>query len=529
MESLLFEKPLLSSTVCIRCKRRKKKCDRTLPGCTRCSKLRVPCHYHFQINGSSIQSEPIRTSIEQAAATSQPQTRNHFHELLNPYNFSSPNASFQAVPGELSVLNLDEQLTEQFWSIINRDAIEDGILSSCSLYFKFVHVWFPIISKETLFDQILQQRSSPKGEVAILVLAIHLVSQLYSKIPRETSTLQQLYDTIKGLSGLFQSTGRSSIEMVQAGLLIAFYEHCQALHDAAYQTLGSCARMGYILGLDKTLSQDALSDPISESIAARQRQVWWGIITLERISMLDCIDKKLPFAIPSPSPSDILPSEDGTRFQVSIGLSQQGKPADPSTVELSIGARIAQGAYLLGHVIDRVSTSKPSISSCAAAHVDLTLRSYAMELLKPAGHGHLCWPYAICLSAILVLNRFEITVEPEPSEAHEKENFQSRAALGLKSALRMMLDSMMSASKGAEANLVAIPIWALHRAQYAAVLSLDFGVVDDDLELWMSYIETVKRMLGAIEARSNLAGNYLKAILDAEERRTQVLACHAHC
>ncbi|PVH80981.1 hypothetical protein DL98DRAFT_588037 [Cadophora sp. DSE1049] len=450
--------------------------------------LRVPCYYNSQLHDVSNQPEPIDTSIEKVVTTSQVQNSNFFPELLSPYTFSSPHSSFLAPSGGQSVLNLDEQLTEQCWSIISRDGAEDGILSSCSLYFQFVHVWFPIISKETLFDHILQQRSSPKGELAILVLAIHLVSQLCTKVPREKSGLEQLYYATKGLHGFFGSTGRSSIEVVQAGLLLAFYEHCQALHDAAYQTLGACARMGYILGFDKTLSEDALSDTDAEGLVARQRQVWWGIIILDRISMLEYMDRKLPFAIPSPGPSDILPSEDGTRVPVSSGLSQQGKAPIPSTVELCISARIAQGAYLLGHVIDRVSSSK--LSSCAAAHVDITLRSYAMDLLKPAGHGHLCWP------AILVLNRFEITVEPEPNEAHEKESFQSRAALGLKSALRMMLDSMTSSSGRAEANLMAVPIWALHRAQYAAVLSLDYGVVDDDRELWLSYIETVKRMLG---------------------------------
>jgi len=244
--------------------------------------------------------------------------------------------------------------------------------------------------------------------------------------------------------------------------------------------------------------------------------------------MLEYMDKKLPFAIISPRPSDILPSDNGTRIPVSSGLSQHGKPAVPSTVELSIGARIAQGAYLLGHVIDRVSAAKSNTSSCGAAYVDMTLRSYAMDLLKPAGHGHLCWPYAICLrytsiplpdfsqdcklmcaSAILVLNRFEVTVEPQADEVHEKEAFQSRAFLGLKSALRMMLDSMTSSSEHAEANLMAVPVWALHRAQYAAVLSLDYGVVGEDSKLWFSYIDTVKRILGVLQMRSTLAGMFV--------------------
>lgn len=108
-------------------------------------------------------------------------------------------------------------------------------------------------------------------------------------------------------------------------------------------------------------------------------------------------------------------------------------------------------------------------------------------------------------SAILMLNCYEVSVEPKPMEVHEKEVFQSRAALGLKSALRMMLDGSLNSSSASDAQLMAVPIWVFHRAQYAAVLSLDFGIVDEDTEGWMAYIQTVKQMLRAVEVRSKLA------------------------
>jgi hypothetical protein len=178
--------------------------------------------------------------------------------------------------GERRVLNLDEQLTEQCCDIMSRDG--EHILVSCSRYFSFIHTWYPIIAKKELYDRLPCIRSSPKGDFSLLVLAIHLVSRIYGHIPRERDSLQQLYHTTKGFYSILVSTGRSSIEFVQAGLLLAVYEHFQALHDAAYQTLGACARMGYTLGFDKTLSQD--SQP--SHVADRQRQVWWGIIILER-------------------------------------------------------------------------------------------------------------------------------------------------------------------------------------------------------------------------------------------------------
>jgi len=184
--------------------------------------------------------------------------------------------------GEYQVLNLDQQLTEQCCDIVRRDG--DDILLSCSRYFSLVHTWYPIISKVEFYDRLSSLQSSPKGDFSVLVLAIHLVSQVYRQIPRENNSLEQLYHTTKGFYSILMSTGRSSIEVIQAGLLLAIYEHHQALHDVIYQTLGACARMGYTLGFDKTLSQDILPGAQANSVAEsqRQRQVWWGIIILER-------------------------------------------------------------------------------------------------------------------------------------------------------------------------------------------------------------------------------------------------------
>ncbi|KAL2066647.1 hypothetical protein VTL71DRAFT_2719 [Oculimacula yallundae] len=517
----------LSFNVCQRCKRRKKKCDRALPSCVRCTRLRVPCNYNLpQSHGIPTPPESAINGTDEvrseAVSSLTAQDRNSFPEILDPFNFT-----LQAVLQVPTSPNLDEQLTKQCWSIISRNGAEDGILSSCSTYFSFIHPWLPILSKDILFDQILSQRSMPKGDVTILMLMVHLLSQLHQPIEIEVGRSEQLYSTAKGLYGYWMSTGKPSIVLVQAGILLAVYEHTQALHDETYLTLGACARMGYILGLDRTLSHDFQPSPEEEHTAIRQRQVWWGIIILERISMLEYIDKNLPFAIPKLEYSGTLPSEDGSRRPISHGLKQYGDTSSPDVTELSVPTRIAQGAYLLGHVIDRVRASNPDSSSCGAAQIDVTLRSYAMDLLQPSDHGHLCWPFAICLSAILMLNAFEISVEPKPMEAHEKEMFQSRAVMGLKSALRMILQSTTSSSDAPDSEILKLPIWVIHRAQYAAVLSLDFGIVDDDIEWWMTYIQTVKSMLKVIAVRSKLAANYLAAISAAETRRNNLLACQS--
>ena len=218
---------------------------------------------------------------------------NSLPELATPFSFITPQTVFSIPSREHQVLNLDEQLAEQCCDIMSRDG--DDIFISCSRYFSFVHTWFPIIAKEELYDRISHLRSSPKGDFSLLVLTIHLVSQIYRQIPRERDSLEQLYYTTKGFYSILMSTGRSSIEVIQAGLLLAVYEHHQALHDATYQTLGACARMGYTLGFDKTLSQDILPNAQTNSVTERQRQVWWGIIIFERYLHTQKISKRNSF------------------------------------------------------------------------------------------------------------------------------------------------------------------------------------------------------------------------------------------
>jgi hypothetical protein len=78
----------------------------------------------------------------------------------------------------------------------------------------------------------------------------------------------------------------------------------------------------------------------------------------------------------------------------------EGDSNDP--IKLSVYARIAQSAFLLSHVIDRVSAWDPNSSSCGAAILDHNLRSFAMALLEPSDRKLHCWPYTMCLRLVSI-------------------------------------------------------------------------------------------------------------------------------
>jgi hypothetical protein len=124
----------------------------------------------------------------------------------------------------------------------------------------------------------------PNADFAILVLTIHLVSHMYEVVTiRTRERRENFYQTVKRLYSVTLSSRTPSIELIQGGILLALFEHCQALHDATYQTLGTCARMGYSLGVHESICPNTpLEDTESRSSVEKRKNIWWGIIILER-------------------------------------------------------------------------------------------------------------------------------------------------------------------------------------------------------------------------------------------------------
>jgi Fungal specific transcription factor domain len=149
----------------------------------------------------------------------------------------------------------------------------------CSIYFYTFHRSLPIINKNAFYYQLQRNCSSP--QFSILLLSIVLVTHLSTKVDR-LKTSEELFIILKGIFSLLQSSSQPSTEIIQAGLLIASYEHCQALHLEAWLSIGACARMGYALGLHQNIKSLLPTGEISRDSFETRRCLWWGIVVLER-------------------------------------------------------------------------------------------------------------------------------------------------------------------------------------------------------------------------------------------------------
>ena len=113
--------------------------------------------------------------------------------------------------------------------------------------------------------------------------------------------LQTMYLTTKMLFAHAQAYISTSTSLIQASLLIATYEYGHGLIEAAYISIGTCARMGYAAGFHK--GQFGRSSLRCQSWPTlkdeEEHNLWWGIIICERYGLVKNLDSLhcLPYAI----------------------------------------------------------------------------------------------------------------------------------------------------------------------------------------------------------------------------------------
>jgi hypothetical protein len=195
--------------------------------------------------------------------------------FLNDPAFISPEFPLSCDP----TISIAQQLHKSALDLLVREDID--ISRCCDAYFSVIAPRLPIISKLNFCERVIGIGSKQDATLALLLLSMALVVRPELK-PDETNLPGTMYYTAKSVHAVLCSTGQPSLELVQAGNLIAQYEYCQGLFEAATASIWSCATMGYTIGLDKTLNQAFAANSSNRSIVEIGRCVWWHIFTLER-------------------------------------------------------------------------------------------------------------------------------------------------------------------------------------------------------------------------------------------------------
>jgi hypothetical protein len=138
-------------------------------------------------------------------------------------------------------------------------------------YRKSINSWFPpIVSPVKLHVQLEQEASS---KLAVLLLAMHLVTQIPNK---QGNMHTPTYFGTKSLFSSLVASGDSSLELVQASVLITLYEAGHGMADAALVSMAISARIGHrMFSRKRRVEGDKIGD-------LEEGRVWWSINILDR-------------------------------------------------------------------------------------------------------------------------------------------------------------------------------------------------------------------------------------------------------
>lgn len=135
-------------------------------------------------------------------------------------------------------------------------------------YLSVVHNYAPVISKERLECRTQEAESlEPHAPFLIFISSILLLTEepVGSFVSSNTASPPDLYRTCKHNYTVFLSLNEPCIELIQAGVLIALYEHAQCMGSQAYLTIGTCARMAGAIGLLSATSSVSSSSKLVTS------------------------------------------------------------------------------------------------------------------------------------------------------------------------------------------------------------------------------------------------------------------------
>ena len=122
-----------------------------------------------------------------------------------------------------------------------------AIQAAIDEYFDTVHTWMPIVSKKRLNRNMHNPLWEAGADLALLFLCMKLATLGLQEGLEQSH--HPVYTAAKRFVAQLEAGGVVSLHMLQAYVLISFFEMGHAIYPAAWMTVGSASRYGMLLGL----------------------------------------------------------------------------------------------------------------------------------------------------------------------------------------------------------------------------------------------------------------------------------------
>ncbi|TFB01854.1 hypothetical protein CCMA1212_006485 [Trichoderma ghanense] len=508
---------VFASQACRACRRLKRKCTREVPTCALCYRLGKTCEYaETAASGSTISSR--LSHIEQLLHVDGVSPSRAFSGISAAAFFPKP-----AEPFPLPFFLDSEYLTSQSvnalsWSRqpyihqIVAEHLDDDRVALCEHYLSTVHRWLPMVSRKRLFNEVNDDATEVDGCLSIFLLCIKALSTKDGECARSSSW----YLLARSLCSEAESAGFVSLRLVQALVLLSFYEMSHAIYPCAYLTLGRASRLGVLLGLHDRKNNQLFKPAETWTMREEQRRTWWTIFLLDRLMN---IETNLPSAVPEPVKDELLPINDEDWDQGKIVPSEPLFTTSFSSLT-SVGsfAKMCQAGHMLSKVLSHRASKRSTqdvgslLPEALALHsalsaLHLSIKEYISGTTSSDFSVSAIVSLSLCCSAQLVLYNMYSCNEPlalaEQSRIAMETEMQSVSLNGIKSIACNVMPAI------ARAN-IECPLMA--QCLYHVATECAWFVREDHEPQMYSALEDVVRELKSTGANWDLATQYLSLL-----------------
>ncbi|RFU28667.1 hypothetical protein B7463_g7687, partial [Scytalidium lignicola] len=410
----------------------------------------------------------------------------------------------------LNLSNINESLCDQVYQIVEIGGHD--LSEVCTMYFENIHKWWPVVSKGLFYNTLSNLRAHPKADFSLLLLTIYLLL----RSPSEDDGVQEMQDsfymTAKYICTCVQMFLPPSTHLVQAMLLLATFEHASGKCEAAYLTIGECARNAHLMGLHMPRHTNAPKGSDE-----------WYILLEEQIrgrppaTKVPTYEFTLPVEIED---LDMMDVEVGDRFPPYSG------PGGESGDNIGTFGREAQGCRILDAVIQFSEDTEPHQQEWLTELMDMDMRirgflGYLMDEYKGAW-GKYCGATTMVLASFFTLHQSRIAFEKATIQHTDSLTYEiSKCAL--QSAIRIVTTvSEHFNTNISRFNMMAIPpayTCIIFRAAMAFIMFAD----EVGSQQWETDFQNLRRTCWYMSHRWKIAENYLNTIDQAAESNSKAL------
>ncbi|KAL5046500.1 hypothetical protein BDW71DRAFT_64130 [Aspergillus fruticulosus] len=375
--------PSFAPKVCSTCRSRKKRCDKALPCCGYCAAKGLQCQYQDE-RPFGLDLVPTPSLFETSSTVEATVCR----EVQRIISFTGQ--------------YLDEVSVR---------------------YFQSIQWYLPIISRQRFHAHLLSFGTDPRADFSVLLLSMYMLT--YSPDPDRPDGRHvdpsTLYLAAKSLFSQAQTIGRPSLNLIQAGILIAVYEYWRGELDRGFVSIGGCARMAYAAGLKRPTSLPSMNNDVYPD--EEDGSTWWGICMCERIGLCDISVFDQPMLSVMPTEVDAFSSREN-----------ESVPSTPSNVYQDGFRQAMRATYLLDRLLGVLAAPESEIKQTHLKELDKSIQVFLTMTMQrfPMASGVYCGGISIAIRGLFLLHRQVLNRAKEPSGGVEYPKgvyLNSRAAL----------------------------------------------------------------------------------------------------